>query len=54
MKRDLFRPVIRTVYAVIFAVASVFHVVLGRTAPEGYAVFGETAALPGLASLCSR
>lgn len=39
--RDLYRTVIRTVFAVLFIVGGFTHIVLGRLVPEAYAVFGR-------------
>ncbi|WP_051215261.1 DoxX family membrane protein [Granulicoccus phenolivorans] len=47
--RDLYRTVIRTVFAVLFIVGGFTHIVLGRLVPEAYAVFGENALFPALA-----
>lgn len=41
----------RIVFAVIFVAAGVVHIVLGRSAPDSYAVFSRTALVPGLAQL---
>ncbi|MDN5557966.1 MAG: hypothetical protein L0G23_00805 [Ruaniaceae bacterium] len=48
---NLYRKIVRGLFAVIFVAGGVAHLVLGRVAPEGYAVFGETALLPWLSAL---
>lgn len=45
------RTIVRSLFAVVFIGGGVSHVVQGRTNPDGYAVFGETALWPGLESL---
>lgn len=45
--------VIRYLFAVIFIGGGIAHFILGRTNPDGYAVFGNTALIPWLGELWS-
>ncbi|AKK04790.1 DoxX protein [Corynebacterium mustelae] len=49
----MYRSIVRTLFAVIFISGGFSHLVLGRTHPESYAVFGDTALIPSLSNLWS-
>lgn len=51
MNRDLYRTIIRTLFAVIFIGGGISHFYLGRAMPADYAGFGETALLGWLTEL---
>lgn len=46
-----YRQVTRYLFAVIFISGGISHFVLGRTMPDGYGAFGNTALIPGLGDL---
>ena len=46
-----YRQVVRFLFAVIFIGGGIAHFVMGRTMPDGYAVFGDTALIPGLGAV---
>lgn len=48
---NVYRNIVRGLFAAIFVAGGIAHLVLGRVAPEGYAVFGDTALLPWLSAL---
>lgn len=50
-RRDAYGTVVRTVMGTVFIGGGVSHLILGRSAPDGYAVFGDTALLPWLSDL---
>ncbi|MDO5052623.1 MAG: hypothetical protein Q4E05_07010 [Pseudoclavibacter sp.] len=46
-----YRRAVRLLFGAVFVVGGVVHLVLGRSHPESYAVFGDTALLPQLDQL---
>lgn len=46
-----YRQVVRFLFAVIFIGGGIAHFVMGRTMPDEYAVFGDTALIPGLGTV---
>lgn len=46
-----YRRIARAVFAVGFVAAGITHFVLGRTMPDGYVVYGDTALVPALSDL---
>lgn len=48
-----YRTIIRTLFALIFIGGGISHLILGRSAGSGYAVFGDTALLGWLTQLWS-
>ena len=49
----MYRAIVRAVFVVIFISGGFSHFMLGRTHPESYAVFGNTALIPSFSTLWS-
>ncbi|MEJ6018713.1 hypothetical protein [Corynebacterium sp. H113] len=47
----IYRRIVVTLFSAIFILGGIAHFVLGRTNPEGYSVFADTALIPALADL---